>query len=370
MRANNVLGVIHAQAYDSILRELTAIRTTGSVPFGSRYRLIDFPLSCMVNAGMTQVGIMTTDNYQSLMDHLGSGKPWDLARKNDGMFLLPPHSESTGLAAPNSRIGTLSNNLHFLQRAPQDYVLMVDANAVYNVDFNDLFDFHEKVGADITVVYKHGPAPSVKDTLALDIDKADNHIKSASIATAGEEVDYSFNMYLLRKKLLIAMIEDALAHKCASFEDYVITGKLDSFAVAGYELTGYAEIIDSLPKYYEVNTNLLNAEVRNDVFSTPIYTKIADNVPVSYGPDCQVSNSLIADGCNIEGIVENSILFRGVKVEPGAAVRNSIVMQGTTICSGASLHAVIADKNVTITRNKNLSGDPSYPLYITKRKTV
>ena len=368
MRANNVLGIIHAQAYDAALRELTSIRTIGSVPFGSRYRLIDFPLSNMVNAGMTQVGVMTKDNYQSLMDHLGSGKPWDLARKNDGMFLLPPYSDPNGAGAPDSRIDVMFNNIHFLERAPQEYVLMTDANYVANIDYNDVFKCYEESGADIVDLYKKGPVPAIDNALALDI--VDGAIKGASVATPGEEAAYSFNMYLLRKDLLVSLLKDAVAHNVSSFEAYVVSGKLNHLKAVGYELTGYAEIIDSLQKYYDVSIALLGRDVAKDVFATPIYTKIADNVPATYGPDCDVSNALVADGCIIDGTVENSILFRGVTVEAGAVVKNSILMQGTTIQKNATVNAIITDKNVTITKNKTLSGDAAYPVYITKKKTV
>ena len=209
MRANDVLGIIHAQMYDANVIQLTSIRTMASVPFGCRYRFIDFPLSSMVNAGMTSVGIVTKDNYQSLMDHVGSGKPWDLARKREGMFLLPPYNNS--LASPgtrDSRIDSLMSNLDFLNHARQEYVIMTDANAVYNIDFDDLFDQHDATGADITVVYKHGKTPKLGNAMVLTMDEDKRVTDIAISGDVEDEVDYSFNIFLMRKSLLEYLIKN------------------------------------------------------------------------------------------------------------------------------------------------------------------
>ncbi len=189
MRANNVLGIIHSQAYDSTIRELTTMRTVASVPFGCRYRFIDFPLSNMVNAGITEVGIITKENYQSLMDHIGSGKPWDLARKREGLYLLPPYNTSSSVATGrNNRLDSLYSNLDFLRKSRHEYVVITDANAVYNFDFQDMFNFHTEQEADITIAYKHGKLPALKNIQILNMD-ADKRVKDVTIGTpeSGDE---------------------------------------------------------------------------------------------------------------------------------------------------------------------------------------
>ena len=369
MRANDVLGIIHAQMYDANVIQLTSIRTMASVPFGCRYRFIDFPLSSMVNAGMTSVGIVTKDNYQSLMDHVGSGKPWDLARKREGMFLLPPYNNS--LASPgtrDSRIDSLMSNLDFLNHARQEYVIMTDANAVYNIDFDDLFDQHDATGADITVVYKHGKTPKQGNAMVLTMDEAKRVTDIAISGDVEDEVDYSFNIFLMRKSLLEYLIKNAAAHNQHSFSRDLLQPNVNNLKIVGYEATGFAEIIDSVQTYYKVSMELLDREKRNALFAkeAPISTKISDNVPTIYGTDSEVDNSLLADGCEIEGTVENSLLFRGVVVERGAVVKNSILMQGTVVHANAQLDSVITDKDVTITAGRTLSGDPSYPIYFAK----
>ncbi len=374
MRANNVLGIIHSQAYDYTLRELTSIRTMASVPFGCRYRMIDFPLSNMVNAGITQVGIITKNNFQSLSDHVGSGKPWDLARKREGMFILPPYNTSNAVIGHESRLSSLYSIADFLRKARQEYIVMTDANSVYNFDFSDLFRFHTEKEADITLVYKNGKVPKCPDLMMFDIDENDR-ITGASTAQSqdfGLEANYSFNILVMRKSLLEYLVRTAIARNATSFEREVIQTNISSLKVYGYKVPGFAETIDSLQTYYRVNMDLLLPENRKTLFNknNQIKTKICDNVPATYGLHADVSNSLIADGCTINGTIENSVIFRDVYVEEGAVIKNSILMQGTRVQKNSSLNCVITDKNSIITPNKQLSGDPTYPVYISKNIIV
>ncbi len=374
MRANNVLGIIHAQAYDYTLRELTAVRTMASVPFGCRYRMIDFPLSNMVNAGITQVGIITKNNFQSLSDHVGSGKPWDLARKREGMFILPPYNTSNAIIGHESRLSSLYSIADFLRKARQEYVVMTDANAIYNFDFTELFKFHTEKEADVTIVYKKGKVPKCPDLMTFEIDENSRitEISTAQNQDFGAEANYSFNILIMRKSLLEYLVRTAIAHNATSFEREVVQANLQSLKVYGYEARGFAEIIDNLKTYYKVNMELLLPENRKMLFdkNNQIMTKICDNIPATYGLHSNVSNSLIADGCTINGTIENSILFRDVYVEEGAVIKNSIIMQGSRIQKNSSLNCVITDKNAIITPNKQLSGDPTYPVYISKNITV
>ncbi len=371
MRANDVLGIIHAQAYDSTVRELTNIRTMASVPFGCRYRMIDFPLSNMVNAGITQVGIITKNNFQSLSDHVGSGKPWDLARKREGMFILPPYNTASAVSGHDSRLSALYSISEFIRKARHEYVIMTDTCAVYNLDFNDIFKFHTEKEADITIVYKHGRVPNAPDLMmfALDENSRITEVSVSQNADVGTEANFAFNnMMVMRKSLLEYMVRTAIAHNATSFERDVIQANFANLKIYGYKATGFAEVIDSLKTYYRVNMNLLDHDNRKRLFDKKqqINTKICDNVPATYGLNADVSNSLIADGCTINGIVENSILFRDVYVEEGAVVKNSILMQGTKVMKNSNLNCIITDKNAVVTSNKQLSGDPSYPIYISK----
>lgn len=371
MTGKNIVGIVFSNAYDECISEITGIRTMGSIPFACRYRLIDFALSNMVNAGIEKVGVLTKSNYQSLMDHLGTGKPWDLSRKNDGLFILPPFSTSE--AGGNAdKLASLKGIMGFISRSKEEYILLSDCNTVLNLDIEALTNYHTEKNADITIVYKNGKKPNLTDVIVLDMN-SDNKTEKISISPVTEEnVNYSLNVILMKKSLLERLINDAISLNHKDFEADLIQGNVGKLDIYGYEVTGYAETIESLESYFKVNMELLDMKNCDDLFNTdrPIYTKVRDDMPAIYGIGSDVKNSLVADGCMIEGTVENSILFRGVRVEKGAVVKNSIIMQDGFIAQNASLNCVVADKRVVITPNKTLSGAENYPVYIGKEIVV
>lgn len=371
MTGKNIVGIVFSNAYDECISEITGIRTMGSIPFACRYRLIDFALSNMVNAGIEKVGVLTKSNYQSLMDHLGTGKPWDLSRKNDGLFILPPFSTSE--AGGNAdKLASLKGIMGFISRSKEEYILLSDCNTVLNLDIEALTNYHTEKNADITIVYKNGKKPNLTDVIVLDMN-SDNKAEKISISPVTEEnVNFSLNVILMKKSLLERLINDAISLNHKDFEADLIQGNVGKLDIYGYEVRGYAETIESLESYFKVNMELLNMKNCDDLFNTdrPIYTKVRDDMPAIYGIGSDVKNSLVADGCMIEGTVENSILFRGVRVEKGAVVKNSIIMQDGFIAQNASLNCVVADKSVVITPNKTLSGAENYPVYIGKEIVV
>ncbi len=367
MRANNVIGLIYSNAYDSAIPELTNLRTMGSVPFGGRYRMIDFALSNMVNGGITKVGVATKSNYQSLMDHLGSGKPWDLSRKNDGMFILPPFSSSEGSMYSN-RIEALRGSMRFISRSNQEYVVLCDCNVVANIDFDRIFKAHTDKKADITIAYAKGKKPSLSDLMTFDL-ADDGRISSIAVNTVSDEDEnYSLNIFVLRKALLERLINEATSLHLDNFERDLFQRNVDSLRICGYEVTGFVRVLSSLQSYFDANMELLCTENRRALFPTdrPVFTKVRDEMPTIYGLGSCVKNSLIADGCSIEGTVENCILFRGVRIGKGAVVKNSIIMQGSYIGENSSLNCIVMDKSAVVKPSKTLSGDKSFPIYIGK----
>jgi glucose-1-phosphate adenylyltransferase len=371
---NNVLGLIFASLHDSTVVELTKQRTMGSVMFGGRYRLIDFPLSNMVNSGITEVGVITKSNYGSLLDHLGTGREWDLARKKGGLHLLPPFSQKTADGVYRGRLEALNNVWSYVGHSKCEYVVLSDCDYVCNINFEDVIKQHIESGADITAVYGKyfytEDSGACVDVLEMD---AEGRIQSVLIdpQMAGE-CTIALDMYVMRKDFLAKLVKESAARNEYSFIRDCLQARCKEFNFMGYEFEGYFSRIDSVRSYYAANMALLEANNRNALFKpgSPIYTKIGDNGPVKYGLESKVSNSLIADGCIIEGTVENSILFRGVKVEKGSTVKNCILMQGTTIGAGCSLTSVITDKNVEIQDGRVLTGSESYPLYIGKNAKI
>ncbi len=368
MRGNNVLGIIFPNVYDDALGGLTALRSMGSVPFGGRYRLIDFPLSSMVACGMKKVGIITNSNYQSLMDHIGSGRAWDLARKKDGLYIIPPFN-TAGAGLQSTKLDGLVGARDFLSHCDEEYVLLSDCNVVCNVDYQKIFNFHKEKGADITAVCVKGDAPKLHKWLGFTL-ADDGKITNAQFNP--EEGGYfSLNIYFMRKALLEQIVNQAVRVNEIDFGTAIIRNNISSMKVYGYEETGFASAIESIESYFNINMLLLERENRKALFSgRKVYTKIRDEIPAIYGLGSAVKNSLVTDGCVIEGTVENSILAHGVHVAKGAVVKNCIVMNSAYISEGVNLNCVIADKEVVIKPNKNISGDPTYPIYIGKKIVI
>jgi len=370
MKANNVLGIIFSNMHDDKIVEMTASRTMGSIPYGGRYRLIDFALSGMVNSDIKTVGVVTKRNYQSLMDHLGSGKAWDLSRKRDGLFILPPFG--SGNDVYKTRMEALYGILSFLRGAKQDYVVMTDSNIVAALDFQKLLEFHKESGADITVGYKKMPVPesAVEPLILSDIDK-NGKIKEVLI---GPDIDgegaVGVNIYAIGREFLIEKVNEAISRDQRHF-GRVIQRSTEKYNIYAYEFTGHMDLITSMNSYFESNMSLQRDEVRKSLFTeAPVYTKLKDDMPAVYGLGAKVSNSMIADGCVIDGTVENSVLFRGVTVHKGAHVSNCIVMQGSEIGAGSILDYAVLDKDVIVGENRMLKGAQSHPHYIGKRSVV
>lgn len=369
MNGKQVLGMIFANIHESTLDSLTAVRTMGSLPFCSRYRLIDFPLSNMVESGITKIGVITNANFQSLMDHVGTGKPWDLSRKNDGLFILPPFNVGTATMWGN-RIDAIYGNKGFLNQSNQAYVVMSDCNNVLSLDYEALFEAHEKTEADITIVGVKAPMPDkIKSIVCFDKVEEDGRITAMSLDDkSDDDVYHSVNIILMKKYLLDTLISSAHSKNEISFQKNIIMANLDKLKIYAFDATdSFVGTISSVQAYYDVSMKLLEKENRQKLFSkTPIYTKERDDMPSLYGVDSKFNNSLAADGCIIDGTVENSIIFKGAKIGKGAVIKNSILMQDAVIGENAMLNCVIADKDVSVKPGIELSGAPTFPVTLTK----
>ena len=369
----NVLGLVFANMHDTTLGDMTKNRTMGSVMFGGRYRLIDFPLSNMVNSGISEVGVITKSNYQSLLDHLGSAREWDLARKKGGLYILPPFGnvEST---LYRGRIEALYGAMSFIKHSRAKYVVLSDCDVVTNIDYKPIVAAHIESGADITAVAHTGVYSSddIKTSTVFNVD-ADKNVTSVLInPDISGTCTTSLNVFVMSMDFLIETVNDAMARGNVSFERNILQEKCRELKIKIYEYDNYFSKLDSPESYFKSNMALLEPENARKLFvpKRSIYTKVSDNAPVKYDLDSKVSNSLIADGCIIEGEVENSVLFRGVKVGKGAKVKNCILMQGTVVGDNAELNYLITDKNVSICENHILTSSPQYPMYVGKGASV
>ncbi len=369
----NVLGLVFANMHDTTLGDMTKNRTMGSVMFGGRYRLIDFPLSNMVNSGISEVGVITKSNYQSLLDHLGSAREWDLARKKGGLYILPPFGnvEST---LYRGRIEALYGAMSFIKHSRAKYVILSDCDVVTNIDYKPIVAAHIESGADITAVAHTGVYSSddIKTSTVFNVD-ADKNVTSVLInPDISGTCTTSLNVFVMSMDFLIETVNDATARGNVSFERNILQEKCRELKIKIYEYDNYFSKLNSPESYFKSNMALLEPENARKLFvpKRSIYTKVSDNAPVKYDLDSKVSNSLIADGCIIEGEVENSVLFRGVKVGKGAKVKNCILMQGTVVGDNAELNYLITDKNVSICENHILTSSPQYPMYVGKGASV
>lgn len=369
----NVLGLVFANMHDTTLGDMTKNRTMGSVMFGGRYRLIDFPLSNMVNSGISEVGVITKFNYQSLLDHLGSAREWDLARKKGGLYILPPFGnvEST---LYRGRIEALYGAMSFIKHSRAKYVILSDCDVVTNIDYKPIVAAHIESGADITAVAHTGVYSSedIKTSTVFNVD-ADKNVTSVLInPDISGTCTTSLNVFVMSMDFLIETVNDAMARGNVSFERNILQEKCRELKIKIYEYDNYFSKLNSPESYFKSNMALLEPENARKLFvpKRSIYTKVSDNAPVKYDLDSKVSNSLIADGCIIEGEVENSVLFRGVKVGKGAKVKNCILMQGTVVGDNAELNYLITDKNVSICENHILTSSPQYPMYVGKGASV
>lgn len=369
----NVLGLVFANMHDTTLGDMTKNRTMGSVMFGGRYRLIDFPLSNMVNSGISEVGVITKSNYQSLLDHLGSAREWDLARKKGGLYILPPFGnvEST---LYRGRIEALYGAMSFIKHSRAKYVILSDCDVVTNIDYKPIVAAHIESGADITAVAHTGVYSSddIKTSTVFNVD-ADKNVTSVLInPDISGTCTTSLNVFVMSMDFLIETVNDAMARGNVSFERNILQEKCRELKIKIYEYDNYFSKLNSPESYFKSNMALLEPENARKLFvpKRSIYTKVSDNAPVKYDLDSKVSNSLVADGCIIEGEVENSVLFRGVKVGKGAKVKNCILMQGTVVGDNAELNYLISDKNVSICENHILTSSPQYPMYVGKGASV
>lgn len=370
-----ILGLIFAYSSFPRLGELVSPRTAASLPFGGRYRAIDFCLSNMVNAGISDVGVIMRDSYQSLMDHLGGGKDWDLSRKNGGLFLLPPQSYGGNAYSRGesfvAKLDALSGVYKYITASSAEYVLLADGDCITNIRVNDVLAAHEKSGADITVVCSRMPIGEAEHSIYFTLDGSER-IRGVIANAETPQDNESLGMFLMKKTLLEELIKAGREGDLVHFERGILRQRLDTLNMRPYFHPGYVARLHTVADYYRHNMALLNERVRDQLLdrSNPVRARIRDAAPTYYSDTARVSGSLIASGCRIEGTVENSILFRNVHVAPGAVVRNCIVMQDGRICQNAQLDTVVLDKRVTVRAARVLTGSPASPYIIGKGSVV
>ena len=348
----NAIGIIFPNSYDNLVPELAGDRLMASIPFAGRYRIIDFLLSSLANCGISNIAIVVRENYHSLMDHLGSGRAWDLLRKNGGLSIFPPYAEKN-MKVYSGRVEALESILPYLKSKKEKYVIMMVAYT------------EQEIPAELIRAGVHG---DMYYTLKLDDGRVRRIFMNSEMC--GKQ-NLSMNIYIMDREALIDKIHAAFVRGYSYFERDILAPRLEKYNIRGYKYDGYYARICGLKSYFDENMKLLDDENLDALFTGgQIYTKIRDDNPTRYINGCKTKNNLVADGCVIEGDVENCVLFRGVKIAKGAKIRNSVLMQDTVVNAGARLDYVVTDKNVTIEVGQELKGTDTQPFYVAKGHTV
>ena len=369
----NVMGIIFTN--DATLGGLTDKRTRASLPFGGRYRQVDFALSNLAAAGIRHIGLFSRHNYQSLMNHIGAGEEWGLELEEGGLEYLTPYSMST-VDIYRGTLDALHSVMAFLEYGCDDeYVVMIDSAVLSNIDLSDVLASHVESGKDITVVTKTGIANGKKQLdLALKLDKKGEVADIAVDYVAPSDYLASMDIFVLNKKWLVEQVKEHIARNLFHMDRDLVLGMWQRKAISinVYQFPGIAMFNESVEEYFRNSLALIDSQTRHDLFgyNHPVYTRVRDRVPTYYGESCDINNCVVADGCMLEGEVENSILFRNVTVGEGAEVENCVIMNDTSIGEGAELKYVILDKDVTVRPGAKLYGTPSNPIIVKRGEIV
>ena len=373
---SNAFGIVYTGDNDSMrLKDLTYSRSVAAVPYGGRYRCIDFIMSSMVNSGLTNIGLITQKNYHSLMDHLGSGKEWDLDRKRDGLFLLPPFVTRDNVGLYRGTVEALKSVSGYIRRSTQRYVILSGSYTIFNTTFHEMLEQHVETGADITIMYNDVEgfdAESQYEDLRLSLDERSRITDMEYNPYRPSWPHKSCDVVLMEKDLLEYLVEEACAHGLYDFSQDILMRNIHKLRIHGYRYGGYVARLNSPNSFFAANMALLQKDVRQDLFNAehPVYTKVKDEVPAKYGHRAVAKNSIVADGCVVEGEIENCVLFRGVYVAEGAKLKDCIVMQSAQVQENSELSYAVLDKSVIVKRGRRISGYESFPVILRKGSVV
>lgn len=379
MKMNSICAILNLTEDETALKPLTQARPIASLPFASRYRLIDFNLSSLSHAEIKTVGMFIAGSGRSIYDHIRSGSIWDLeSGLAGGIFtysqqLLKAVQEHNG-----DDMDFYMNHKEFITRSKSEYVIVMGSKILANVDIKAIMQHHLAKDGDITVVYKTVPKSFLENRLDEKVLKIDRdeyllHLTDAQNAPENlERLAMSMNMYFMRVDKMLELIQRAELESVQLDADKLIEHYLPEYQINTYEYTGYMANVDSIPAYFNANMEMLEKNKFSALFhgSQNVITKVKNGAPTYYAKGAHVKNAQFATGCVVEGTVEDSLVFRKVNIAKDAEVRNSIIMQGSQIGEGAILEYCILDKNVTVGPGVTLKGTKDNLVVVEKNKTL
>jgi len=351
------------------------IRTLSAARFSGRYRLVDFMLSNMVNSKIVNIGMILNSHYQSLIGHIGMGKEWDLARKSGGVQFFPPYHADDRRSVNSELDGPLQRAAEFLAEAKAEYLVLADSSVVYNMDYRRVIEAHKKSEADVTAVFtKKKITPGEREnTVVFNISEAGRVTGIVQAPLGAEVVDLSLGLYVMHKRTFIQLTAGEKNCGMLRFSRVLLADALSRLNVASYEFKGYSAHICSVETFFHYNLDILDINNRNALFDfegRQIFTNLRDSLPTKYGKNADIKNSIIADGCRIEGTVTDSAICRNVKIAAGAVVKNCVLQDDTIVEKNASLDCIITDRSVVISENRKMMGYRTYPVYIERGRVI
>ena len=374
----NAAGIIFSSLNTNTLSRLTGDRTVAAIPFACRYRLVDFCLSNMVNADISNISIVANYNYRSLLEHIGSGKDWDLARRASGVNFVSPFQSAANPSEArmfSTHLEALKSMKAYITEMKEDYVVMMDSDNVLNINLEDVIREHEKSGADVTLVTRKVSSDYSAKHPRMMISSVAGKVTDIAMSSEYDDrhPDLALGIFVMRTLYLRRIIEEAVAYNLNSFTEFLLRN-CKSQNYKSYRYGGYVATVSSFLDYYRCSMDVVKDSAARDTLfgkkEAPIFTRVHNSSPTKYAESAKVENSMLADECIIEGTVINSVLFRGVRVEKGAVVKNSVLFRGTHVSRGATLNCIVADKDVYVTENVNLSGNENMPFYIQKNRKI
>ena len=375
--AINAAGIIFSSLNNNTLSRLTSDRTVAAIPFACRYRLVDFCLSSMVNANISNINIVANYNYRSLMEHIGSGKDWDLARRSGGIHIISPYQTAHSSAAKmfSTHMEALISMKEYIDELDEDYVILMDSDNVLNIDLEDVVKSHELTGAKITIVTRDIDESYTSKNPRMMLSSVAGKVTDITMSSVytATNPELSLGIFVMSTVYLRKLIEEAQGYGVNSFTNLLLKNH-KSQSYKAYKYNGFVASVSSFLDYYKYSIMIAkDPEARSSLLykkEAPIFTRVHNSAPVVYKTGAKVESSMIADECVIEGTVINSVLFRGVHVEKGAVVKDCVLFRGTYVGKNAKLNCIVTDKDVHVSDNVTLSGNENMPFYVQKNRKV
>lgn len=370
------LGIILAGGQsDDRLKDLCNVRAVSAMPVGSSYRAIDFSLSNMANSNIKKVAVITQYNSRSLHDHLSSAKWWDLGRKQGGLFIFSPFLSKDNSFWFRGTADSIYQNIDFLTKSNETYVVIASGNAIYKMDYNELINYHIDKNADITIVCKDmagNPDIDVHDFGVMELDSDNRMVDFEEKPVDPQSTIASLGIYVIKRTLLIKLLETIVSEARYDLVKDIIIRYRRKLNIYGYVYEGYWNTLNDIKAYVNVNMDFLKKDIR-DMFLTEgahIETKPKDEPPAKYNSNAEAKDALVGSGSIINGGVYHSVLFRKVYTGDNSTIKNSIIMEGCLIGKNCVIENAIIDKQVTISDDKHIIGTPEKPVIISKGTVI